>query len=59
MAWMDYSKAFDMVPHSWILKMLELSKVAGNVTSFLSNTMKHWKTTLFCNGKSFGSVDIK
>ena len=30
MAWIDYKKAFDMVPHSWILKTLHLCKVALN-----------------------------
>ena len=24
MAWIDYRKAYDMVPHSWILKCLEM-----------------------------------
>ena len=46
MAWLDYRKAYDMVPHPWILRMMEVTKIAGNVTSFLSNTMKHWKSTL-------------
>ena len=32
----DYKKAYDMVPHPWILKMLQLTKVAGNISSFLS-----------------------
>jgi len=26
MGWVDYEKAFDMVPHSWILKVLIFSK---------------------------------
>ena len=59
MAWIDYKKAYDMVPHPWILKMLQLTKVAGNVSSFLSNSMKHWETTLSCNGESLGDVSIK
>lgn len=58
MAWLDYRKAYDMVPHPWILKMLEISKVAGNITSFLSNTMKHWKSTLSCNGSTLGTIDV-
>ena len=59
MAWIDYKKAYDMVPHPWILKMLQLTKVAGNVSSFLSNSMKHWETTLSCNGENLGDVAIK
>ena len=25
--WFDYKKAFDSVPHSWIIKALELARV--------------------------------
>jgi len=31
MAWVDYRKAYDIVPHPWILKVLNLFKVAGNL----------------------------
>ena len=31
MAWIDYKKAYDMVPHSWIQKSLKLFKVADNI----------------------------
>ena len=29
MAWIDYKKAYDMVPHSWIKECLELLEVAN------------------------------
>ena len=28
MAWIDYKKAYDMVPHSWIIETLQLTGVA-------------------------------
>ena len=28
MAWIDYHKAFDSKPHSWILKVLDLFKIS-------------------------------
>lgn len=28
-AWIDYHKAYDIVPHSWIVEMLELIKMAN------------------------------
>jgi len=31
MAWIDYKKAYDMVPHSWILKCLEMVGAAKNI----------------------------
>lgn len=58
MAWIDYQKAFDMVPHAWILKMLKLTKVAGNISSMLERTMAMWKTELTFNGDRLASVDI-
>jgi len=59
MAWADYRKAYDMVPHPWILKVLNISKVAGNIESFLNNSMSSWQTNLSCNGESLGYVNIK
>ena len=58
MAWIDYRKAYDMVPHSWILEMLKMLKVAGNVERLLAGSMGGWKTVLTANGESLGEVDI-
>ena len=35
MAWIDYKKAYDMVPHSWILESLELVQVSDNILEFV------------------------
>ena len=59
MAWIDYQKAYDSVPHSWILEMLGKVKVAGNVEGLLRRSMKDWKTLLTSNGEGLGEVDIK
>ena len=31
--WIDYNKAYDMVPHSWIIECLDLVGVAENIKS--------------------------
>ena len=31
MAWIDYQKTYDMVPHSWIIECLDLFGVAQNI----------------------------
>ena len=59
MAWVDYKKAYDMVPHSWLLEVVEMMGVAENVRSLLGESMKEWKTELTADGKSLGVVDIK
>ena len=40
MAWIDYQKAYDMLPHSWILETLGLIKVAKNIKDFLTGSIK-------------------
>ena len=45
-AWIDYKKAFDSVPHEWILKSLDLFKVSPRIISFLKHNMENWKTRL-------------
>ena len=59
MAWIDYRKAYDMIPHSWIIECLKLFGVAQNIENFLSRSMKGWATELTSNGHSLGSIDIK
>ena len=39
MAWIDYKKAYDMVPHSWIKEVVDMLGVAGNIGGLLSNSM--------------------
>ena len=45
-SWIDYRKASDSVPHSWIIKTLELYKVSPEIVNFMKVNMKNWKTTL-------------
>ena len=46
MAWIDYRKAFDSVPHSWITRCLELYKVDDTLREFLQHHMSSWKTDI-------------
>ena len=50
MAWIDYKKIFDMVPHSWVLKCLEMVGAAINMISLITNSMVSWRR---------GEVDIR
>ena len=36
MAWIDYKKAYDMIPRSWIIECFDLFGVAQNIKEFLS-----------------------
>ena len=59
MAWIDYKKAYDMVPHSWILEALDMFKVAGNMADLLRCSMDNWRTQLMGNGNILGTVNIE
>ena len=59
MVWIDYKKAYDSVPHSWIIKSLELMGVATNIGRFLGKAMGMWKTTLTINNDAIGDVQIR
>ena len=43
MVWIDYKKAYDTIPHSWIIECLDLFAVAENIQSLLVNSMEKWK----------------
>ena len=51
MAWPDYKKASDMVPHSLIKECLDLFGVADNIKTLLVNSMEKWRVML-CAGNS-------
>ena len=46
MTWIDYKKAYDMTPHSWILESLGLLQVSGNIVEFIRKSLKNWNTNL-------------
>jgi len=59
MAWIDYSKAYDSVPHSWILECLKLYNVHPQICELLNNVMQCWKIQLFCSNSYYGDVRIQ
>ena len=45
-AWIDYKKAFDSVPYSWILKCLQIYKIHPVLVTFIEESMSQWKTNM-------------
>ena len=39
--WLDYRKAFDSIPHSWLLQALKLAKVPGIIINAIKNLTNH------------------
>ena len=58
MAWIDYRKAYDFIPHSWIKECMELMGIAENVRELLVKSMKQWKLSLTSNGSELGDVKV-
>ena len=59
MAWIDYKKAYDMVPHSWLLESLELANVADDAINFITRSMRNWNVDLTSCGEFLGKVNIR
>ena len=59
MVWIDYKKAYDTIPHSWIIECLDLFAVAENIQSLLVNSMEKWKVMPCSKNSKLGEVEIK
>jgi len=58
-AWIDYKKAHDSMPHSWIPECSEMYKINRTLAAFIRNSMGLWKTTLEFNSKPIAQVPTK
>jgi hypothetical protein len=56
LAWIDYQKAFDSVPHSWLLEVLKIYKIDIKIYNFLKHCMNLWTTNLQLTMKGFDLV---
>ena len=59
MVWIDYRKAYDMVPHSWIKKSMERCRVANNISHLLSKSMESWQTILISGNEELARANIQ
>ena len=59
MAWIDYKKAYDMVPQSWIINCLTMHKISHEVINFIEKTMKTWRVELTAGGRSLAETKIQ
>jgi len=58
MCYIDYKKAFDSVPHDWLLKTLDIYRINPRIKYLLQICMSNWKTNLHVNNDNLGSVLI-
>ena len=59
MVWRDYKKAYDMVPHSWIIDCLETVGINEMIQRLLAESMKSWRVELISGEENLGKVYIR
>ena len=59
MAWIDYRKAYDLVPQSWVNECMEMFEIAENLRTFLQKSMQQWRLSLTTDGEDLGKVNVK
>ena len=61
MMWVDYKKAYDSIPHSWLMKMFNLYKIDKITSKFITELMPTWctKTYLHHAKGTISTDDIK
>ena len=57
--WIDYDKAYDMVPHPWIKKCLTIFRVAVNIKGVLNKSIEKWCTDLTSGGTNLVRVKMR
>ena len=61
MEWIDYKKVFDSVPHSWIIKSLQLIGINNEIITFSRKATNYCKTStcLHTEGKIIETEGIE
>ena len=59
MAWIDYKKVYNMVPHSWIINCLEIVRINDKIRRLLAESMKLWKAGLTSGEENLREVNIR
>ena len=58
-AWIDYRKAFHLVPDNSVNEYMEIFGIAENLKTFLQKSMQQWRLSLTANGEDLGEVKFK
>ena len=57
-AWIDYSKAFNRVPHKWLRKVLKSIRAPKQLRRTLANLIPLWRSQ-FCLGRGKDAVKVE
>jgi hypothetical protein len=59
MCWIDFRKAYDMVPHKWIIETLKIYGVADNIITFITSSMQTWNVHLYHDKSHICNIPIR
>ena len=59
MAWIDYEKAYHIVPQSWIINCLKMYKISDAVINVIEKTMKICRVELTAGGRNLAEAKIQ
>ena len=59
MGWIDYTKAYDTVPHSRIIQSMELHKIDRKIINLVQQSVGSWNTSLTSGAKHVANIKIK
>ena len=59
MAWIDFKKAYDMIPHSGIINSLKMYKISHEIIYFIDKSVKTWRVELKAGGRRLAEAKIQ
>ena len=59
MGWIDYKKAYDMVPHRWLTEAMKMVGIADNIVNLFGNSKETRRTELIACNESLREVNIR
>ena len=54
--WLDYRKAFDSIPHTWLFEAMRLAKIPDRIIKAIQSLAEKWKTEIHMQTKEKVSV---
>ena len=59
MKWINYKKAYDMMPHGSIIEAMEMVRIPDNIMDLFENKKETWRTELIAYNQSLDEVNIR
>ena len=59
MKWINYKKAYDMMPHGSIIEAMEMVRIPDNIMNLFENKKETWRTELIAYNQSLDEINIR